>query len=130
MVIAQQPFCWKRISITKVSKYGQNEYSRALNASYTLQPLMGFCVHSISVTEKSSGSPQGFSVLLNPNHILLAGVNNRNVIIIQRFYAAPDQANLDFFWRLYIFNCKYFSAYQCELLGCLLGILGAINHPL
>ena len=42
MVIAQQPFCWKWISVTKVSKYGQNEYSRALNASYTFQPLMSF----------------------------------------------------------------------------------------
>ena len=26
----------------KISKYGQNEYSRALNASYTFQPLMSF----------------------------------------------------------------------------------------
>ena len=42
MVIAQQPFCWKWISVTKISKYGQNEYSQALNASYTFQPLMGF----------------------------------------------------------------------------------------
>ena len=40
MVIAQQPFCWK--CITKISKYGQNEYSRALNASDTFQPHMGF----------------------------------------------------------------------------------------
>ena len=31
------------ISVTKISKYGQNEYSQALNASYTFQPLMGFC---------------------------------------------------------------------------------------
>ena len=42
MVIAQLPFCWKWTSVTKISKYGQNEYSRALNASYTFQPLMGF----------------------------------------------------------------------------------------
>ena len=28
---------------TRVSKYGQNEYLRALNASYTFQLLMGFC---------------------------------------------------------------------------------------
>ena len=42
MVIARQPFCWKWISVTKVSKYGKSEYSRALNASYTFQPLMSF----------------------------------------------------------------------------------------
>ena len=41
MVIAQQPFCWKLISVTKISKYGQNEYSQAFE-SYTFQPLMGF----------------------------------------------------------------------------------------
>ena len=32
------------ISVTKVSKYGKSEYSRALNASYTFQPLMSFCL--------------------------------------------------------------------------------------
>ena len=32
----------KWISVTKISKYGQNEYSQALNASYTFQPLMSF----------------------------------------------------------------------------------------
>ena len=35
------------IYFTKISKYGQNEYSRALNASYTFQPLMGFCFNPI-----------------------------------------------------------------------------------
>ena len=30
------------ISFTKVSKYGKSEYSRALNASYTFQPLISF----------------------------------------------------------------------------------------
>ena len=34
--------CLKWISVTKVSKYGKIEYSRALNASYTFQPLMSF----------------------------------------------------------------------------------------
>ena len=34
--------CLKWISVTKVSKYGKSEYSRALNASYTFQPLMSF----------------------------------------------------------------------------------------
>ena len=37
MVIARQPFCLKWISVTKVSKYGKSEYSRALNASYMFQ---------------------------------------------------------------------------------------------
>ena len=47
MVIAQQPFCWKWMSVTKVSKCGKSEYSQALNASYRFQPLMGFWVHLI-----------------------------------------------------------------------------------
>ena len=43
---------------------------------------------------------------------LLAGVDNRNVIITQRFHAAPDQANRDFFWSLTAYcNCKYFSTF-------------------
>ena len=42
MVIAQQPFCWKWMSVTKVSKCGKSEYSQALNASYTFQPFMSF----------------------------------------------------------------------------------------
>ena len=52
-----------------------------------------------------------FCVLRHPNHFVLAGANNRNVIITYRFLAAPVEANRDF---LYIdcitvyFNCKYF----------------------
>ena len=41
----------------------------------------------------------GFSVLRHPNHLLLAGVNNRNVIKTQRFHAAPVQANRDLLWH-------------------------------
>ena len=37
-----------------------------------------------------------FSVLRHPNHLLLARMNNRNVIITQRFHAAPVQASRDF----------------------------------
>ena len=40
----------------RVSKYGKSEYSRALNASYTFQPLMSFCfdlIWLISITECS-----------------------------------------------------------------------------
>ena len=35
--------CWKWISVIKVSKCGKIEYSRALDVSYTFQPLMSFC---------------------------------------------------------------------------------------
>ena len=40
----------------------------------------------------------------HPNHLVLAGTNNRNVIITYRFLATPVQANRDFFlvYRLYI----------------------------
>ena len=38
-----------------------------------------------------------FCVLGHPNHFVLAGANNRNVIITCRFLAAPVQANRDFF---------------------------------
>ena len=48
MVITQQPFCWKWISFTEISKYDQNECSQALNASYTFQPLMGFWPYLMS----------------------------------------------------------------------------------
>ena len=39
-------------------------------------------------------SLRAFSVLRHPNHLLLARMNNRNVIITQRFHAAPVR---DFF---------------------------------
>ena len=48
MVITRQPFCWKWLSVTKVSKYGKSEYSRALNASYMFQPLMSFWFYPIT----------------------------------------------------------------------------------
>ena len=46
--------CCKWISVTKVSKYGKSEYSRALNARYTFQPLMGFwleCILFLSIKD-------------------------------------------------------------------------------
>ena len=61
----------------------------------------------------------------HPNHLLLAGVKNRNVIITQRFHADPDQASRDLFWytNCYVYlNCKYFTILTRELLGCLLGV--------
>ena len=38
-----------------------------------------------------------FQSLRHPNHLVLAGTNNRNVIITYRLLAAPVQANRDFF---------------------------------
>ena len=37
--------------------------------------------------------------LRHPNHFVLEGTNNRNVIITYRFLAAPVQGNRDFFWH-------------------------------
>ena len=44
-------------------------------------------------------SLRDFLSLRHPNHFVLAGANNRNVIITYRFLAAPVQANRDFFWH-------------------------------
>ena len=43
-------------------------------------------------------SLQDFLSLRHPNHFVLVGANNRNVIITYRFPAAPVQANRDFFY--------------------------------
>ena len=52
-----------------------------------------------------------FGVLRHPNHFVLAGANNRNVIITYLFLAAPVQANREFFnidcMTVYL-KCKYF----------------------
>ena len=56
-------------------------------------------------------SLRDFLSLRHPNHIVLAGANNRNVIITHRFLAAPVQANRDFFYidcMTVYFNCRYF----------------------
>ena len=42
-------------------------------------------------------SLRDFLSLRHPNHFVLAGANNRNVIITYRFLAAPVRANRDFF---------------------------------
>ena len=39
-----------------------------------------------------------FCLLRHPNHFVLAGADNGNVIITYRFLAAPVQANRDFFY--------------------------------
>ena len=39
-----------------------------------------------------------FCILRHPYHFVLAGANNRNVIITYRFLAAPVRANRDFLW--------------------------------
>ena len=50
-----------------------------------------------------------FGVFCPPNHLVLAGTNNRNVIITYRFLAAPVLANRDSSGILTVyFSCKYF----------------------
>ena len=47
-----------------------------------------------------------FCVLRYPNHFVLAGANNRNVIVTYRFLAAPVPADRDFF--LYcLYDCIF-----------------------
>ena len=56
--------------------------------------------------------------LRHPNHFVLAGANNRNVIITYRFRAAPVQAKRDFSYidcMTVYFYCKYFPEYTREL---------------
>ena len=70
--------------------------------------------------------------LRHPNHFVLAGANNRNVIITYRFLAAPVQANRDFFYfdcMPVYFNCKYCPSYTRELLECLLRISPSWRNP-
>ena len=86
----------------------------------------------MTVQQVSQNQPKrflrGFSVSRHPNHcnhLLLAGVKNRNVIITQRFHAAPHQASPDLFLytNCYVYpNCTYFTILTRELLGCLLGV--------
>ena len=73
-----------------------------------------------------------FCVLRHPNHFVLAGANNRNVIITYRFLAAPVQANRDFFYidcMTVYFNCEYFPQDTRELLECLRGISPSGRNP-
>ena len=66
---------------------------------------------TINVTKSPKRSLGDVLSLRHPNHFVLAGANNRNVIITYRFLAAPGQANRDFFYVDFMtvyFNCKYF----------------------
>ena len=49
---------------------------------------------SMTVQQVSQNQPKQslriFSVLHHPNHLLLVGVDNRNIMITQLFHAAPD----------------------------------------
>ena len=55
---------------------------------------------STTVQQVSQNQPKQslrrFSVLHLPNHLLLVGVDNRNIIITQLFHAAPTNQN--FLW--------------------------------
>ena len=44
-----------------------------------------------------------FLSLRHPNHFVLPGANNRNVIITHRFLAAPVQGNRDFFLPYWLY---------------------------
>ena len=75
-------------------------------------------------------SLRDFLSLRHPNHFVLAGANNRNVIITYRFLAASVQANRDFFCidcMTVYFNCRYY--YTRELLESLLGISPSGRNP-
>ena len=50
---------------------------------------------TISATKSAYAVPSGifFVFFFHLNHLLFAGVNNRNVIITQSFHEAPDQPN-------------------------------------
>ena len=69
--------------------------------------------------------------LRHPNHFVLAGANNRSVIITYRFLAAPVQENRGFFSGILTvyFNCKCFPKYTRRLLECLLGISPSGRNP-
>ena len=70
--------------------------------------------------------------LHHPKHFVLAGTNNKNVIITYRFLATPVQANQDFFYidcMTVYFNCRYFPSYTRELLECLLRISHSGRNP-
>ena len=76
-------------------------------------------------------SLRDFLSLHHPNHFVLAGANNRNVIIT--YLVAPLRANRDFFWHtdcwLYISTVSTFLTMRAsrspwrELPECLLGSL-------
>ena len=77
-------------------------------------------------------SPFGFSFLRHPNHLVLAGANNGNVIITYQFPRGPCSSKLRFFfWHILTvyFNCNYFPQYTSELLECLLGISPSGRNP-
>ena len=60
------------------------------------------------------GSLRDFLSLRHPNHFVLVGSNNRNVIITYRFLAAPVQANRDFFYidcMTVYFSCTFLKMY-------------------
>ena len=72
--------------------------------------------HAIPRTH-SSFYPHRLSTEFTLNYQLLAGANNRNVIITHQFLVAPVQASRDFSDTLTVyFNCRYFPLYTRELL--------------
>ena len=79
-------------------------------------------------------SLRDFLSLRHPNHFVLVGANNRNVIITYRFLAAPVQANRDFFYidcmtSLYISTVSTFLNIRASYWGASSGfrLLGEIR---
>ena len=86
MVIAQQPF------FTKVSKYGKIEYSGALNASYTFQPLMSFCLFLEPLSLWFSTRQLIFLFLFIYLFFFGGGVHFANTLF-QKYYTAKKLTN-------------------------------------
>ena len=86
MVIARQPF------FTKVSKYGKIEYSGALNASYTFQPLMSFCLYLEPLSLWFSTRQSIFLFLFILFFFLGGGVHFANTLF-QMYYTAKKLTN-------------------------------------
>ena len=126
MVIALQPFLWKWISVTKVSKYGKSEYSRALNASYTFQPLMGFCWNpkalpvqiririqtNCSIFLESKSSVYSMSVVFHVIHHVIAfdQWNHPFMLLTEPFKGTDAEAletkkSVDFMRNFHTFSC-------------------------
>ena len=77
-------------------------------------------------------SLRDFLSLCHPNHFILAGTNNRNVIITYTTNSSrPLLKQIEIFSSILTvyFNGTYFPYYMCELLECLLRISPSGQNP-
>ena len=73
-----------------------------------------------------------FLSLCHPNHFILAGTNNRNLIMTYTTNSSwPLLKQIKIFSSILTvyFNCTYFPYYMCELLECLLRISPSGQNP-